>query len=447
TGVLHLFDTAVGAPVAVRLRQPGQLSMYVCGPTVSGEPHLGHGRFSVTWDVLRRYMAWSGIDVRLVSNITDIDDKIIARAAAEGRSTGAVAEHYERVWWDSMDGLGVQRPTEDPHATAWVPQMVALIGGLVEDGHAYVGGDGVYFSASSVADYGLLAHQDLAELRAGARVEVDEGAGKRAPADFVLWKLAKPGEPSWDSPWGAGRPGWHTECVVMSLGLLGDGFDVHGGGLDLVFPHHENERAQAVAAGHQFARHWVHSGMVVAFGGEKMSKSLGNVVSLPELLDGYDARAFRLRVLQAHYRSPLTVTDGTMADAVSTLRGLDQWAAEMAPARGGAVDRSAVDEFRAWMDQDLNTPRAVALLFELGRRARAGDRAAAATVFELWETALGLPLGRADAEVPASVLARVEARNQARARKDWAASDALRDVLAAEGWIVEDGPEGTKIHR
>ncbi|MGH8922198.1 MAG: DALR domain-containing protein [Actinomycetes bacterium] len=305
----------------------------------------------------------------------------------------------------------------------------------------------MYFSASSVADYGLLAHQDLAELRAGARVEVDEGAGKRAPGDFVLWKLAKPGEPSWDSPWGAGRPGWHTECVVMSLGLLDDGFDVHGGGLDLVFPHHENERAQAVAAGHPFARHWVHSGMVVASGGEKMSKSLGNVVSLPELLDGYDARAFRLRVLQAHYRSPLTVTDGTMADAVSTLRGLDQWAAEMAPARGGALDRSAVDEFRAWMDQDLNTPRAVALLFELGRRARAGDRAAAATVFELWETALGLPLGRADAEVPASVLARVEARNQARARKDWAASDALRDVLAAEGWIVEDGPEGTKIHR
>ncbi len=421
--------------------------MYVCGPTVSGDPHLGHGRFSVTWDVLRRYLAWAGTEVRFVSNITDIEDKIIARAAADGNSTEAVADHYEGVWWRTMERLGVLPPDEDPHATAWVPQMIDLITDLIDGGHAYVGGDGVYFSAESVADYGLLAHQDLAEMRAGARVEASEEAGKRAPADFVLWKRARPDEPRWPSPWGDGRPGWHTECVVMSLGLLGDGFDLHGGGIDLAFPHHENERAQAVAARRDFARHWVHSGMVVTEGGDKMSKSEGNALALPELLDAYDPRAFRLRVLQAHYRSPVTVGHAAMADAVATLRGLDQWAREHAGQRGGPGDESATAEFRAWMDQDLNTPRAVALLFDLGRRARAGDVAAAATAFELWETALGLPLAGIADEVPTAILARVEARDRARADRDWSTSDALRDELAAEGWIVEDGPEGTKIRR
>src|SRR6516164_9676405 len=308
--------------------------MYVCGPTVYDEPHLGHGRFNVAWDVLRRYLEWSGLDVRYVSNVTDIDDKIIARAAQERRPIDEVADHYERVWWDTMDRLGVERPTDTPHATAYVQTMEDLIAALIAGGHAYVGGDGVYFAAESIDGYGLLARQPLDSLRVGARVEVDAEAGKRSPIDFALWKNAKEGEPSWDSPWGPGRPGWHTECVVMALDLLGPGFDLHGGGLDLAFPHHENERAQAVAIGRPFARRWAHSGMVVTEGGEKMSKSLGNTLSLLELLDAYDPRAFRLQVLQSHYRSPMTVTEATMAAAAAGVEGLDAFAREFRHARG-----------------------------------------------------------------------------------------------------------------
>lgn len=264
--MLHLHDTTLGVTTPLDLRQPGQVSMYVCGPTVYDDPHLGHGRFNVAWDVLRRYLAWSGLDVRFVSNVTDIDDKIIARAEVEGRTPEAVAAEYERVWWETMARLGVEPPNDTPHATAYVVDMIALIERLIAAGHAYVGGDGVYFAAESVPGYGLLARQTIESLRVGARVEVGEEAGKRSPIDFALWKSAKPGEPSWESPWGRGRPGWHTECVVMALDLLGEGFDLHGGGQDLAFPHHENERVQAIAAGCAFARHWAHSGMVVAEG-------------------------------------------------------------------------------------------------------------------------------------------------------------------------------------
>jgi cysteinyl-tRNA synthetase len=236
--MLRLFDTAQGAVVPFEPRTPGEVSMYVCGPTVYGPPHLGHGRFSLVFDVLRRYLLWSGYDVRYVSNITDIDDNIINRAAEEARSTEEVVEEYERVWYEAMDAIGVMRPTHDPHATAYVEPMVDLISRLIERGDAYETSDGVYFSPEVVADYGLLARQSIDSLRSGARVEV--GDEKRRPIDFALWKLAKPGEPSWPSPWGDGRPGWHTECVVMSLDLLGEGFDFHCGGMDLRFPHHEN---------------------------------------------------------------------------------------------------------------------------------------------------------------------------------------------------------------
>ncbi len=214
--------------------------MYVCGPTVSGVPHLGHGRFALVFDVLRRYLEFTGVRVHYVSNITDIDDKIIERAKAEGRSEEEVAGEFEAAWWEAMDALGVMRPTESPHATAWVAEMVSLVSELIDRQSAYVSDDGVYLSVERIKDYGLLAHQSLSSLLAGARVEIDEH--KRSLNDFALWKNAKPGEPSWDAPFGRGRPGWHTECVVMSLGLLGDGFDLHCGGLDLVFPHHENER-------------------------------------------------------------------------------------------------------------------------------------------------------------------------------------------------------------
>jgi cysteinyl-tRNA synthetase len=449
--VLRLHDTALDAVAPLDLRDAGRVSMYVCGPTVYDAPHLGHGRFNVVWDVLRRYLGWSGLEVRYVSNVTDIDDKIIARAAAEERTTEEVAADYEQVWWETMARLGVERPTDTPHATDYVQPMEDLIAGLVEGGHAYEGGDGVYFAAESIDGYGLLARQPIDSLRVGARVEVDAEAGKRSPIDFALWKDAKDGEPSWTSPWGPGRPGWHTECVVMALDLLGEGFDLHGGGQDLAFPHHENERAQAVAAGKRFARRWVHSGMVVTEGGEKMSKSLGNTLSLLELLDAYDPRAFRLQVLQSHYRSPLTITKTTTAAAEAAVQGLDAFAREFAGARGVAPDPGALDRFRKAMDDDLGTPAAVAGAFELMRDARAetGHRAQelAAAVFTIFEDALGLPLRSEVAPLPPEALASARARDEARAAKDWARADAIRAELQSAGWIVEDGPEGTTIRR
>jgi cysteinyl-tRNA synthetase len=444
--VLRLYDTALGAVAPLEPAHEGRFSMYVCGPTVYGDPHLGHGRFNVVWDVVRRYLTWSGLEVRYVSNVTDIDDKIIARANREGRTTSEVAAHYEQVWWDTMQRLGVDRPTDTPHATEYVDQMVDLIGRLVDKGAAYVGGDGVYFSAAAVGDYGLLARQSIESLRAGARVEVGEEAGKRNPIDFALWKLAKEGEPAWDSPWGAGRPGWHTECVVMSLDILGDGFDLHTGGMDLAFPHHENERAQAVADGCHFARRWAHHGMIVDESGEKMSKSLGNTLSLLELMDAYDPRAFRLQVLQSHYRSPMAVNEGTISDRAAAVERLDTFAREFAAARDAGPDPVAIEQFRAAMDDDLDTPAATRIGFDLVRDARAETSVAkAAAVFEIFDRALGLKLNYEAVEVPADVQGLVVSRDEARAAKDWATADRIRDELQALGFTVEDGPNGTVI--
>jgi cysteinyl-tRNA synthetase len=444
--VLRLYDTALGTVAPLEPGQEGRFSMYVCGPTVYGEPHLGHGRFTVVWDIVRRYLTWCGLDVRFVSNVTDIDDKIIARARDEARTTGEVAAQYEQVWWETLERLGVARPTEVPHATAYVDQMVALIARLVERGLAYVGGDGVYFSAEGIEGYGLLARQSIDSLRTGARVEVGAEAGKRSPVDFALWKLAKPGEPSWPSPWGAGRPGWHTECVVMSLDLLGEGFDLHTGGLDLAFPHHENERVQAVGDGCRFARRWAHNGMIVDEKGEKMSKSLGNTLSLTALLDIYDPRAFRLQVLQSHYRSPLRVGPDTLAAGQASMERLDAFAREFAEARDQTPDVEVLARFRAAMDDDLDTPAAVALGFDTVREARAHrDGARAAAVFEMFDRALGLPLRYELTGVPPEVQARAAERDQARAARDYARADAIRAELQAQGWTVEDGPDGTII--
>ncbi|MEO6120657.1 MAG: cysteine--tRNA ligase [Acidimicrobiales bacterium] len=452
--MLALYDTALRRVEELDLRRPGEVSLYVCGPTVYGEPHAGHGRMTVVWDVLRRYLEWSGLAVRMVSNITDIDDKIIERANREGRTAAEVAEQYEARWYDVMDGLGVRRPDADPHATAWVGEMVALVAGLVADGAAYPTADGVYFSAARVADYGLLAGQALDDMRAGERVAVVEE--KRAPADFALWKKAKPGEPRWPSPWGDGRPGWHTECVVMSLGLLGEGFDIHGGGIDLVFPHHENERAQAVAAGRAFARRWAHSGHLVATGGEKMSKSLGNVVSLGELLDGFDARAFRLVVLQAHYRSPMEVSREAMASAQRAVARFDELNRKLE--RLGATaevtpNPEVLSRFRALMDDDLGTPAATGLIFETVTAANAAlvgdDRPAAlaraAAVFEMLK-ALGMATGRHGPDVPAGVAALVQEREAARASGDWGRADEIRHELGSAGWVVKDTPGGSQVH-
>jgi cysteinyl-tRNA synthetase len=444
--------------------------MYVCGPTVDGVPHLGHGRFSLVFDVLRRYLLFTGLDVTYVSNITDIEDKIIARANAQGVPISEFTAANEIRWWEAMDGLGVLRPDETPHATAYVAHMIELVKELVARGVAYETGDGVYLSVMDVPGYGLLAHQPLDSLRSGARVEADEE--KRSPLDFVLWKKAKEGEPFWKSPWGEGRPGWHTECVVMSLDLLGDGFDLHGGAVDLIFPHHENERAQAVAVGREFTRHWVHNGWVTV-DGEKMSKSLGNFTSLADLLDKSDARAYRLLVLRSHYRSPIEVTPKTIADAESALARLDGTARRFGvgdlladgplvdPAEGpdptgdGSVDAEAVARFRVRMDDDLDTPGALAIVFELVRQANgaadAGDEAAAvrtATTALLLAAALGLSFGsRGPTDIDPDTADRVQRRDDARAARRWAEADTLRGELEASGWVVEDGPEGTQIRR
>jgi cysteinyl-tRNA synthetase len=452
TAVLRIHDTAAGGLVEFQPRESGKVSMYVCGPTVYGVPHLGHGRFSLVFDIVRRYLEWSGNEVTYVSNVTDIDDNIIRRANEENRSTDEVVAEYEAMWWDAMDGLDVKRPTRDPHATAYVEQMVELVRDLEQRGIAYVLADGVYFDTSAVADYGLLAGQPLDSLRAGARVEVTEG--KRSPTDFVLWKLAKPGEPSWPSPWGAGRPGWHTECVVMSLDLLGDGFDIHGGGQDLRFPHHENERAQAVATGRGFARHWMHNGFVEV-GGEKMSKSLGNFTTLTDLLAQHDQRAYRLLVLQAHYRSPIEITGDTVERAERSLETLDNFARRVSAVERvpSDADDAVLDQFRQRMDDDVDTPGAMAILFDLVRRTNAAlDKGEAeiqplVAAFDEITRAVGLDVGGVDEEPDAEAAELAKRRDAARAARDYAEADRLRDELQSRGWIVEDTPAGTKIRR
>ena len=451
--MLHLYDTATREVRELRLREPGTVSIYLCGPTVYGPPHLGHGRATLVYDVLRRYLEWSGVRVRLASNITDIDDKIIDRANREQRPWQDITHKCEDVWFTAMSRLGVERPTDVPHATEWVDEMVAMIGELVSTDRAYVTDDGVYLSVETVPDYGLLANQNLDDLLAGGgEREVFGAEAKRHPADFALWKFTKPGEPAWPSPWGEGRPGWHSECVVMSLGLLGEGFDLHCGGMDLKFPHHENERAQAVALGKQFANHWMHNGFVVDAEGEKMSKSLGNVANLIDLLDHYDPRAYRMLLLQSHYRGPVSVTQDNIDASVKALAGFDAFAHRTAGVASVEPDADVMAQFRARMDDDLDTPSATALLFDTVRRANAAldagtaDAASLSAAVRAICDAVGLTLKVAD-EVPADAAAKAVALDAARAAKDFAAADALRAELQADGWTVETTKAGTTLRR
>ena len=462
--MLRLYDTARQAVQPLRTRDEGRVAMYVCGPTVYEVPHLGHGRFSLVWDVARRWLTFSGLSVHYVSNITDVDDKIIAKAAREGVGEADVAARYEADWWVTMARLGVARPDDVPHATAYVDEMVAAIEELLARGAAYLAPEGVYFDVASVPDYGLLAHQDLADLRAGARVETSEH--KRSPLDFALWKAAKPGEPAWEAPFGRGRPGWHTECVVMSLGLLGEGFDLHCGGLDLKFPHHENERAQAEALGRPFARHWGHNGFVMV-GEDKMSKSLGNFTTLGDLLATSDPRAYRLLVLRSHYRSPIEVSPATTGDAERALARLDALARrfDLPALAGERLERRAdhplgasagavLDAMALQMDDDLDTPGAVATLFEaLGAANAAADRGEEDFARDLARAvavgfgALGLALVADAGEVDDLARGLATERDEARATRDWARADQLRDELVARGYVVEDGPSGTVLRR
>jgi cysteinyl-tRNA synthetase len=455
--MIRIRDTLRRDTVPLDTREPGRLSMYVCGPTVYDAPHVGHGRTALVFDVMRRYLEWAGYDVTFVSNVTDVEDKIIARAAERGSTEPEVAHEFEQVWFDDMERLGVRRPDHVPHATEYIDRMLALIAELVARGHAYeIDGQGVYFAVDTFPGYGALPHRTLDELleSAGARVDVDDA--KRSPIDFVLWKAAKPGEPAWDSPWGPGRPGWHIECSAMSLDLLGDGFDLHGAGDDLVFPHHENERAQAEAAGHPFARHWVHAGMVTV-GGEKMAKSLGNFTTLADALDAVGPRAFRMAVLQSHYRRPVELGPAELESAARAVDRLDalvrRAAAAGVDAEGAPLDQAIVDAFRGAMDDDFNTPGAHAALFDAVRRANLalddGDTEAAASLLATANElagALGLELHAGTGD-DAEIDALVRERDDARAARDFATADRIRDTLAGRGVQLEDTPAGTIWHR
>ncbi len=472
-----IYDTLTGEKVELQTREPGRVSLYVCGPTVYDVPHLGHGRSALSFDIIRRALVWRGYEVVHVSNVTDVDDKIIKRAREEGSREGEVAARYEVIHWAQLDRLGVQRPDQVPHATGYIPGMLELIGRLVEAGVAYATGSGVYFSVESFPGYGELSHRRLDDLleSAGARVEVDED--KRSPVDFALWKAAKPGEPAWDSPWGPGRPGWHIECSAMSVGLLGEGFDIHGGGVDLVFPHHENERAQSEGAGLRFARYWLHNAMVNV-GGEKMARSLGNFTTLAEAVDAHGPRALRLLVLQAHYRSAMEMGRENLADAAAALGRLDALARRVRLQYGPRaddlagdmagdmtddleLDKAGEEAFNRALDDDFNTPAALAAIFELVRRANsaidAGDAAEATRLAGTVRTltgALGLELddgSGAEEDVAVDdageIVAAVAARDAARAGRDFAEADRIRDELAARGITLEDTPTGTVWRR
>ena len=453
--MLSLYDTATQEVRPLAMRQPGHLSIYLCGPTVYGPPHLGHGRATLVYDILRRYLTWTGIQVRLVSNITDIDDKIIDRANRENRPWAEITHKCETMWFSAMAALNVEKPNDIPHATEYVDQMVAMIGELIGLQRAYATSDGVYLSVTSVDDYGLLAHQKLEDMLAGGGDrEVFGASEKKHPADFALWKFTKPGEPAWPSPWGEGRPGWHSECVVMSLQLLGEGFDLHCGGADLRFPHHENERAQAVALGKTFANHWMHNGFVVDTEGEKMSKSLGNVTNLLDLVEHYDPRAYRMLLLQTHYRSPVRVGQDNIDASVKAVGSIDGFFARMAEVSNNATaDEATLQAFRTAMNNDLDTPGATALMFDTIRKANAAldvkdDSLAGALACAVKEmcVAFGLQVN-AFVEVSTDIAEKAVQLDAARAAKDFATADALRNELQAAGYVVETTKEGTKVRR
>ena len=471
--------------------EAGKVRMYVCGPTVYDQIHIGNGRTFMSFDVIRRYLTYKGYQVTFAQNLTDVDDKIINRANEQGRAASDVAEEYSKAFIEQMHRLGVLDPDIRPRATREIAAMQEMIESLIGQGNAYVVDSGdVYFSVRSDPRYGTLSGRNVDQLRVGARVE--ENVDKRDPLDFALWKAAKPGEPQWSSPWGPGRPGWHTECCAMIHRYLGTPIDIHGGGADLIFPHHENETAQAWCAWHApLANYWMHAGML-RVEGEKMSKSLGNFYTLKEVLDRYPAGAVRLLMLQTHYRSPLDFSFERLDGAVGTLERLQtcvknlRWAAHNAFQEGdlNEDDRkfgNAIDvaqkEFTAQMDDDFNTAGGLAAIFALVTAANSylsasGSNAAVAVVLrssdmlvELCDV-LGIDVSHEDAgeELPEELIdlaraqasfegdsaneaaaALLRAREEARAQKDWKRADAIRDGISSLGLIVEDTAAGVRL--
>jgi cysteinyl-tRNA synthetase len=440
---------------------PGQVRMYVCGVTVYDLSHIGHARSAIVFDVIRRWLTASGYAVTFVKNYTDIEDKIIRRANDEGVAAREVSERYVLAYDADMTTLRVLPPDVAPKATDHVGEMVELIGRLIELGVAYVVDGDVYFEVRRFPAYGRLSGKALDELLAGARVDVDER--KRDPRDFALWKSAKPGEPVWDSPWSPGRPGWHIECSAMAMRYLGESFDIHGGGEDLVFPHHECEIAQSEAAtGKPFARTWMHNAFV-NMGAEKMSKSLGNVFSIREVVQHYDADVVRLWLLGAHYRSPIDYVEDRLKESARALERLRRLFRDV-PRPPGPRPPLPEDlkgfrtRFAEAMDDDFNTPQARAVLFDFtsalyerrdrGVAAVGGEAGLIAGVAEL--EALGQILGlfegpQTASGPPAEVTALADARNQARQGRDWRRADELREAIQQLGWSVEDTPGGARL--
>jgi len=456
--MLQIYNSLTNQKETFKPLVDGEVKLYVCGMTVYDFCHLGHARVLVAFDVVYRFLKARGYNVTYVRNITDIDDKIIARANENGEEFLALTERFIDAMHEDEKALGVLSPTHEPKATDNIPQIIALIETLVEKGNAYQGGNGdVYFDVSSFPEYGKLSGRKVEALRAGERVAVDNA--KKDPLDFVLWKPAKPEEPQWDSPWGAGRPGWHIECSAMSMELLGNTFDIHGGGHDLQFPHHENEIAQSESCtGHQFANVWMHNGFI-RIDDEKMSKSLGNFFTIRDVLESYSPEAVRYFLLSSHYRSPLNYSTDSLDGAIA---GLDR----LYNALRGLPDADAVrwseyeDKFYAAMDDDFNTAEALASLFDLARdvnKLNQTEGAEAAAPLGALLKKLGGILGLLQLDPDAwlqrdnsgdgldadAIEAKIQERIKAKLDKDWAKADGIRDELKAAGITLEDKGEET----
>ena len=449
--MLNLRDTLTGekrelVPIADEVR------LYVCGITPYSEAHLGHALFSIVFDVLRRYLEWRGYGVRHIQNFTDIDDKLIERSHETGTPVAELAERHSDAYMAQLTRLNVLPATEYPRATEEIPNIISFIEGLVAKGVAYASGGDVYYRVRDKADYGKLSKRDVDDLRSGARVDLSEL--KDDPLDFALWKGAKPGEPHWDSPWGPGRPGWHIECSAMAVNALGEQIDIHGGGADLIFPHHENEIAQSESFTGKapFAGFWMHNALLT-LGDEKMSKSLGNLIGIDEVLDRYGTDALRMFIVTSHYRSPITFSEEALDSARAGAERLRQATFSKGVANGHSLDPTeARERFTEAMDDDLNTPRALAALFDLARAInRAHDEghdasAAQATLREL-AGVLGFTLHEPphrDENAAPFVDLLVELRTELRTAKQYALADRVRDGLVELGIELQDGPEGTE---